>query len=282
MASLKKLAAAIKSGEADARNHSTLIYGPPKCGKTQLVGTAAALPEVRRIYWFDLENGADTLLHMGLPDEALDKIEYIKVADTRDTPWGIETMLKSLTSREGVWISAEAGRVVASKDKVDGDIFFKLSECRGDEVVVIDSGTQLGASALNAACLGKPHTFKPTFDEYGLMGKWLGDCMSVIQQAQHTNFVMITHETMMEDNDGKTKFFPICGTQKFSMSLAKFFGTVVYCHMKMKKHCAASSTSFANDKLTGSRLNVEIEKGELSMKALLVDSGIIRKPRQPA
>jgi hypothetical protein len=276
MASLKRLAAAIRSGEVSAMNHSALIYGPPKSGKTRLVGTAAELKEVTKIWWFDLENGAETLLHMDLSEEALDKVEYIKVADTKDTPWAIETMLKALTSKEGVWISASAGRVVSVKDKVDGDIFFKLSDCTGTELIVVDSATQLGASALNATMMGKAHTVKPTFDEYGLMGKWLGDIMSVIQQAANTNFVVITHETMMEDNDGRTKFFPICGTMKFSMSLAKYFGTVVYTSMKMKKHTAGSGTDYANDKLTGSRLGVAMERAtELSMKALLIDGGIL-------
>lgn len=279
MATLKALAAAIQSGAQAALNHAILIYGPPKTGKTRLVATAAKIPEVTKIWWFDLENGAETLLHMGLTDDELDKIEYIKVTDTREAPWACETLLKTICTSRGAWISQATGRVVDAKARKEGDIFFKLSDCKNSELVVVDSGTQLGLSAMNAAIYGQPHSYKLQLDDYGLAGKWLGDIMSVMQQATHTNFVLITHETMVEDNDKKIKFFPMCGTAKFSLSMAKFFGTVVYTHMKMKKHCAGSSTSFSNDKITGSRLNIAMETSELSMHALLIDGGIIPKKK---
>ena len=70
-----KLSQLLKASNQIKPNHSTLLYGPPKTGKTQLVGTAAKIKEFNKIVWIDLENGSETLLHMGLTEEELDKIE---------------------------------------------------------------------------------------------------------------------------------------------------------------------------------------------------------------
>lgn len=64
-----KLTELLKASNLKKPNHSILLYGPPKTGKTRLVGTAAKIKELDRIYWIDLENGSETLLHMGLTEE---------------------------------------------------------------------------------------------------------------------------------------------------------------------------------------------------------------------
>ena len=55
------VAASNAAGNIPKRTHSILLYGPPKVGKTELAGTLAKINDVDNIYWFDLENGADTL-----------------------------------------------------------------------------------------------------------------------------------------------------------------------------------------------------------------------------
>ena len=272
---LNQLAAAMATVD---NNHAVLIYGPPKVGKTVLAATAARIPEIATIYWFDLENGVESLLRMGLTDEEMAKIVVIKIRDTRESPIGIETMLKVFSSKP-VKICEEHGRVdcaICTKDKkpfIDWDI----SKCTHNDLVVVDSGSQLGDSALAAACLGKPSMFKPTFDEYGMVNKWLGDCMSVVQQATHTNFVVITHEIPLEDNEGKDKIYPLMGSKAFSSKCAKFFGTVVYVHKKMNKHVAGSSSTYRGDLITGSRVNAMVEKGDKAdMRSILIDAGILK------
>ena len=73
-----KLSQLLKASNQIKPNHSILLYGPPKTGKTQLVGTAAKIKEFDKIVWIDLENGSETLLHMGLKPEELEKIELIR------------------------------------------------------------------------------------------------------------------------------------------------------------------------------------------------------------
>lgn len=262
-------------------NHSILIYGPPKTGKTKLAGTAARIKEVQRIFWFDLENGVETLLGMGLTEEELDKIIIIKIADTRDNPIGIETMLKALTSKVPVKICEKHGKVNCAECAKENlpSISFCLKELTHNDLVVVDSGSQLGDSALGAACLGKDGMYKPTFDEYGMVNKWLGDICSVLQQCANTNFVVLTHEIALEDDEGKDKFFPLMGSKAFSMKCAKYFGTVVYVHKKLNKHVAGSSSTYLGDRMTGSRVNAKIEKNAENpdMRAILVEGGILKE-----
>lgn len=262
-------------------NHSILLYGPPKTGKTRLVGTAAKIPELKRIFWFDGENGAETLLHMDLTPEELDKIILFRVPDTRETPRFIETVLKAFSSKTPINICDAHGKVGC----VEGECktaftSFCMKDCTHDDLIVIDSGSQLGDSALALACLGKDITFKPTYDEWGALGKYLGDICSVIQAATFTNFVMITHELIVEEEVNgikRDKIYPLVGTKPFSAKVSKFFGTVAYVEIKMGKHTAGSSSTYKANHITGSRVNVQIEKAkELDMKAILIEGGILR------
>lgn len=278
-----KLSELAKAVTKQQPNHSILIYGPPKTGKTRLIGTAAKLPEIHRILWFDTENGAETLMNMGLTEQEMAKIILFKLPDTRENPVAIETMLKAFSAKQPINICDEHGVVNCVLCKQDGKFTgeaFRLADCNHNDLVVIDSGSQLGDSALNAACKGKSVEFKPGFDEYGAAGKWLADICSVIQQAHHTNFVVATHEIALEGDDGKDRMYPLLGTKNFSMRVAKFFGTVVYTHMKMNKHVAGSSSTYRSDVLTGSRLNAKIESSATpDMRSILIEGGIL-KPEQ--
>ena len=201
------------------------------------------------------------------------------MTDTREEPISIETMLKAFSSKTPQKICEMHGRIDCAVCAKAGSPFISwhLAQCTHNDLVIIDSGSQLGDSALAAACLGKPATYKPTFDEYGMAGKWLGDLCTIIQQCRNTNFVVLTHEIGLEDDEGKDKIYPLMGTKNFSRKVAKYFGTVVYLYKKLGKHAAASSSLFRSDVLTGSRLNIALEKSpEVSMREILIEGGILR------
>lgn len=278
-----KLDAIAKAIHEDITNHSILIYGPPKSGKTQLVATAAKIPEITKIYWLDLENGYQTLLNMGLTEQEMAKIHIFRIPDTRDNPVAIETMLKLFSAKTPITICNEHGVadcVQCKKLGPDAVEAICLKDCKHTELVVIDSGSQLGDSALNAACKGTEITYKPQLDDYGSCGKWLADILSVIQQAKTTNFVVITHELVDEEEINgvkKDRIFPLMGTKTFSRKVAKYFGTVAYLHMKLGKHTAGSSSTYKAETLTGSRVGAMLEKTkEPSMYDILVTGGIIK------
>lgn len=275
-----KLSNVAKATAELANNHSVLMYGPPKTGKTRLAGTSISIPEFNRIFWFDGENGSETLLNMGLSEADMEKVTLYRIKDTRDNPVFIETMLKAMSAKKTSLICDKHGKVDCSDCKTNkyGFTPFALSELTHNDLIVVDSGSQLSDSALSAACLGKPDMYKPGWDEYGVQGKWLGDILSVMQQATHTNFLMITHEIALEDDDKKDKFFPLMGTKAFSMKVAKYFGTVVYVQKKMNKHVAGSSSLYQHNLMTGSRVNAKIENDkEPDMRTIFIEGGILRE-----
>jgi hypothetical protein len=82
--------------------------------------------------------------------------------------------------------------------------------------------------------------------------------LSQVQVAKY-NIVCISHEEEVEMEDGKKKIVPVCGSSKSSRNTAKYFDHVIYCDVKNRKHGAASSTTFANNILTGSRTDAILE-----------------------
>lgn len=270
-----------KASKIPTRTHSFLFYGMPKTGKTELVATVAEAPEFERIFWFDCENGFETLLRMykdgKLSQAALDKIILIRIPDTREDPTACETMLKAICTKSAVTICDEHGKVdCAVCKRVNAPVLhFDYRKLTRRDAMVIDSMSQVGQSSLNMACLGKPAEFKLTFDEYGASGKWLGDICTVIQAAAYCHIFAITHVQIMEDENKNDIYYPLCGTKNFSASFAKFFGSVVYVSKKLKKHRAESSTTTSTNTVAGSRLGLCMEKGELDLVRALRETGFL-------
>lgn len=263
---LQAIKAANAAGSILTRNHTFLIYGEPKTGKTRLVATIAKLPELKRIFWFDTENGIETISTMYregiLTDEQVEKIILIKIPDTRIQPTAIETMLKAIASPNAVTICELHGRVNCETCKKAGNpvIDFDYKSLTSNDAVVIDSMSQVGASALNAACMGKPAEYKPLLDDYGATGKWLGDLCTVLQAAQYCHIFAITHVlTEYNEQTKQTRIYPLCGTKSFSEKFAKYFGNVIFTNKKLKQHNAISSTTADATIQTGSRLGLLLD-----------------------
>lgn len=278
MTNLIKLADSIKKAElTDVSGHSILIYGPPKSGKSALAATIAESPRVDRVFYFDNENSWEVLLWMiaenKLSNEAAAKINVIRIVDSKEDPYAIDTMIKVLNSvRAPIWLNTSDGKVLPKKPaEQQGHIIeFQMSKLTKRDVVIIDSLSQLGDSGLAATCKSQSSDYSPGWDEYGLQGKWLSDCLSVVQQAKYCNFVAVTHEILLPDQDGVDRFFPMCGTKAFCYKVAKYFGTVVSLNTKMRKHVAGSSSTYSDKKLTGSRRGLKLENmAEASLASIL-------------
>lgn len=244
------------SDKKKATTQTVVIYGPPKCGKSETVGRLASH---FKLLWFDLENGWVVLSK--LPQALQDNIELISIPDTRSFPVAIGTMMKVLQGKP-VNICEEHGVVGCSLCIKAGKPSTKveLNALTNDWIVVIDSGTQLTNSAIAHITKDKEVDYKLQTDDWGNLGKYMDFCLSHIQNASY-NVVFITHETDLNtDEKAPERLVPVAGTRNFSRNMAKYFGHVVHMEVKNRKHIAASSTTYATNMLTGSRTDVELEK----------------------
>ena len=236
-----------------SKSHRVLLFGPPKSGKTQLAGE---LSSKFNLIWFDLENGVDTLLK--LPDAQKERIEVISIPDTRSFPVAIETCLKVIRGSKGYVCEAHGKWMCAvCKDKAPV-VELELNTLPLDTIVVFDSLTQLTNSAIAHITKNQPEDYKLAYDDWGNLGKLMDVFLSHVQQAPF-NIVCISHETEVQMEDDSLKLVPTAGTRNFSRNTAKYFDEVVYCEVKNKKHIAASSTTYANKILTGSRTGAVLE-----------------------
>lgn len=278
-----------KARQEQSSSHSILIYGDSGSGKTRLAATAATIPELRKIIWLDLENGKDTILSMGLPDSALEKIQLFSMLDTRKDPFVMNAMLRMFSSAQDIPICEEHGKmncVQCIKDKLPFQQF-NLTKLTHNDLVVIDGGSQLTDCGVNALLKGQPEDAILQIQEWGTVNNWLKSILQVVQVGRYTNTIMLTQVLYDEEYTGsgpnrqliRTKQYPMIGTKTFSTSVGKYFGTVIQLEVSGGKHKGGSSTTYKPNIQTKSRLNIEIEKSPtLDMRAILIQGGII-KPR---
>jgi hypothetical protein len=242
------------SSRTATKSHRVLLFGAPKSGKTQLAGELAT---AFNLIYFDLENGIDTLLK--LPQESQNRVEVISLPDTRSYPIAIETMLKAIKGGP-VDICEAHGKVSCAICKKDSKPFtsLTLNTLPLDTIVIIDSLTQLTNSAIAHITKTQPDDYKLEYNDWANLGKLMDMFLSHVQQAPF-NVVCISHETEVEMEDGKNKLVPTAGTRNFSRNTAKYFDEVIYCEVKNRKHIAASSSTYANNILSGSRTGQVLE-----------------------
>jgi len=282
MANLADLVAAKNKLQSSMLNlKRVLIYGQPKSGKTYLAATIARVPSIKKIYWFDLENGSCTLINpeLELTTEQMAKIEVIQLPDTREFPIAIDTMLKVISNRKGISICETHGKVnciecrpktvigegVVAAELIDFPAVANLTE---SDCIVIDSLSQLGDSAFEVA-RRETAGEKSAYAKYAVQGNLLSDFLGMLQQVK-TNIVCITHVTVNEAEDTKKDtVIPLCGTRNFSLKVSKYFSTVVYLSVELKKFKAGSSPNYKINITAGDRLGVKLEdKDVVSMEDL--------------
>lgn len=237
-----------------APTQRVIVFGAPKSGKTELIGE---LSKEFNLLWFDLENGSSTLLKR--PKEDQERIELIRIPDTRIYPIAIETLLKVFTGLP-TDVCETHGKVscpLCRKESLP-QIKVELNKLPTDTIVVVDSLTQLANSAMANITKTQSDDYKYDWDDYRKQGTLMDKFLSCCQQATY-NLVCATHEAEVEMEDGRNKLVPVAGTTNFSRNTAKYFDHVIYCEQKNRKHTFASSTTYANNILTGSRTDYEIE-----------------------
>jgi hypothetical protein len=236
-----------------------MVYGPPKSGKTELVGY---LGGSHKLIWIDIEKGGKTLAK--LPSEIKSNIDYYRIVDTPDEPNGIDTCLRLITGAATTFCAAH-GKVACGKCAADKQAKWHTLELGkldpATHVVVFDSATQLTSSA--TAKTFKQFNLKMEakfeFDHWAYQGVLLRRFYEFMQNAQF-NVVVISHESALKLEDGTDKIVPSSGTENFSRNVAKYFGHIIYCDVVNMKHRQASHSTAYNKVLTGSRSDLVIPR----------------------
>jgi hypothetical protein len=243
-----------------------LVYGPPKSGKTELVGSLAA--HGYHLWWFDLDAGVKTLLR---PDSAakghLENIELFNIPDTQTFPIGIETLLK-VTKGGQLKICHRDGRVncaSCTKNFPNGFTSINTETFTDRDILVTDSVSQLAASAMNHICrehIAKGNDdYKPDWDDYRKQGFLMDRIFSIVQQCNF-NVICISHEQMVEMEDKKKRLVPIGGTSNFSKTFAKYFDDVIYTEFINGRYRAYSDASQNSSAIIGSRTGKKLTEGK--------------------
>lgn len=246
---------------AETLTNRVLVYGPPKVGKTRLVG---ALAEKFNLLYIDIENGKKTLRQ--LPADWQQRIFPLSIPDTRTYPIAAETCLALIKGQKGT-ICENHSKWNCQVCRKNGDPVeeLELNILDSTWIVVLDSLTQLSNSVMAHLLRHEADTYKPEWGDYRNQGALLDRFLGHVQQAPF-NVVCISHETETQMVDGKPKLVPVAGTTNFSRNTAKYFDDVVYCNVVNREHKFASASTWSTQILTGSRGNVEIESmGEASL-----------------
>lgn len=247
------------------------VYGDPKTGKTDLV---AQLAEKKKLWWFDLDDGIKTVINSPrIKQEWWDNIELFKIPDTQVMPIGARTMLKVIKGRP-CSICHMHGAVdcpICKRENPDAFTSIDLSTFTNNDVMVIDSTTQLAQSAMNdiqyKSIQAEKYDDKPTWDDYFNQGRIMDRIFSTIQQANF-NVVAITHTVMTEMEDGSKKIVPVGGTREFSSKFAKYFDDVVFCEIVNKRHNYSCLSTYKSNVISGSRANKELSKDKPNLLEL--------------
>lgn len=262
--------AKLSSRKANAIKH-VLIYGPPKSGKTFL---ASKVAEKYKVIYFGIENGEAVMYQ--LPEAWQDNIELVAIPDTKASPMGIKTLMQVIKGNKGTVCEKHgAWNCATCKIRNDPVVEIHLNALSSDTIVIFDSLTQLTNSAIAFITEGQDEMYKMQFDDWGNLSKILDIFLSYVQNAPF-HVICITHENMVEMVDGKEKIVPVAGSTKFSRNSAKYFDEVVYCEVKLGKHIAASSTTYAAAILTGSRTGHSIEKSGAAASLLPIFEGLVQ------
>lgn len=239
--------------------HSVLLYGRAFSGKTQLAASLSLLPNITKITWFDLNNGLDTVLHMGLPPEALKKIIFVRMSVSRDNPYVMPILLRLITDPKDVNLCQMHGKISCNQCKEK--IPININKMTTSEILVIDSLSDVAGAAINFVMKEESiEVSKISQPKWGEINGFLLPIFQKVQGTENTRILCIAHTIEKDvkhpviENRTDTYITPLCGSEPFSRRVGTFFSTLVFMQ-DFKPYSAPQKY-----KMLGSRLNIVVEK----------------------
>lgn len=235
-----------------------IVYGSPKTGKTELIGTLAAK---YRLWWFNLDGGIKTLLAPGSAAcKNLDNIELFTLPDSQRFPVAVQTLLKvfkggphKICHKHGI-----CGCPAPECKPDDTWSLFDIDKLEVDkDVVVVDHMAQLMDSVNNwihreALKNDNWDGLKSEFSDWAKHGAMSDRFGSTWQNAPY-NMVLASQEVMAKMPDGSTKLVPVGGTRNQSSDFARYFDDVVYTEIIGGQYRATCTAGDKSQVVIGSR-----------------------------
>lgn len=244
----------------DSPHNSTrvMLFGLPGSGKSTL---AAELSRTHNLIWLSIDNDRDVLLK--LPDEQLERINFIDIPDSATFPVACQTLLQLFKNQRGKICHSHGmfSCALCTKNKAEfSEVDF--TKFGPSDICVLDTGSQLGRSILAHVTKDQAVEYKPERDDWGSLRKFTEFFASQFQGFRGNLIVIfhaIEHAVMQGDKVISTKLIPDFGSKGMALTIAKNFSHVIYMEVKNKKHRAYSSSTYSNDCLTKSRTDFRIE-----------------------
>lgn len=251
-----------------------IIFGPSGSGKTKL---ALALAEHYNIHLLSLENGHS--VGKQLPTAWQDRINVIRIPDTKAAPVGMAAILRLVKMGRINLCEVHGMDNCATCMKIEGAGWnaLDLSTLGPQDILVLDTTTQLTFSTMSHIGKGAGDEWKPEFEDWRKLKNFMEMVFSFFQVAPF-NIITISHEELVQtegeankdfEKSSSFKLVPSAGSANFARSFARYFDTVVYTEVKNGKHIFNSKTTYSNSVLTKDRFNIDVnanpEKGLLPL-----------------
>jgi len=272
---LAQLRREIQAERVSQAGRTTLIWGPPRTGKTRWAATIAKAPQVKKVFFFDFENGYETIIYAkdkdGAPyftDEELAKIQVIRVVDLPDNPRAINTAEAVFRYRSRtIRLDGETGDFKGKEKKpLDTDIIIEPSDWNNETAFILDTIGQIGISALNQAKLDKPDArdnrlwYMAATNQLNNFFTTVQACPAYVIACTHVLEKEIVLATDKSGNPTKTKsdFYPLCLSRNYSMNVGRSFGSIIYRYIELNKFAHLSSPTKKSGIQAGTRTGVDI------------------------
>jgi hypothetical protein len=270
LAELKK---AIQEERASQAGRTTLIWGPPRTGKTRWAATIAKAPQIKKVFYFDYENGIESIIHATnkdgtsyFTDEELAKIIPIRVMDLPDKQRAYKTTeLVFRRMNVTTLIDGATGDFHKAPSSSLDLVEITPDDWGPDTAFVLDTIGQIGVSALNEAVADAPEA-KDIRRWYGRATVNLNNLFTMIQ-ASPAYVIACTHVlsdeiVLARDKSGnptktKTDYYPLCLSKNYSMNVGKYFGSIIYRYIELNKFAHLSSPVKKSGIQAGTRTGID-------------------------
>lgn len=249
-----------------------MVFGPPKSGKTRLVGGLAA--EGYNLHWFDCEGGIKTLLAHDSParkNDGLARVRLYKLPDTQLYPIAYQTIDKVVKGgdKKICWDHGAVDCFLCKAEEKKGKTpkwnSINLTTMGPKDIWVIDSVSQLVASTLSnvvKAEIAKGNDdYKPDWDDWRKQGFLLDRIFGTIQAGAY-NIIGISHEEQQKLENGSSRLVPVGGTGNFSKTFAKYWDDIVYTDVVNGSFRAYSAVEPGVNAIVGSRAGKKLLAGQ--------------------